>query len=150
MKKIAVVLATFFGVGHIRLAPGTWASLLTTLVLYFIIPYLGSAYPVYFAFALLFLLGIPAARQCEKHFQRKDPRQCVIDEVAGQMVSLFFLPHRIWLYLGGFLLFRFFDVLKPFPIKKSERLPHGIGVMADDLLAGLYALGVMQLLRALL
>ena len=149
MKQLGVLIATFFGVGRIRIAPGTWTSLLVTLIIYFI--------PAqFFPFALLalvtgvvFIIGIPAAATCEKHFQKKDPHQCVIDEVAGQLLSLWFLPHTIGFYGAAFLLFRFFDILKPFPIKASERLPHGIGIMLDDMLAGLYSLAILQVIRNL-
>jgi phosphatidylglycerophosphatase A len=144
MKKMAVLIATFFGIGRIRIAPGTWTSLAVTLIVYFI-PLPALSFPwLALATGFIFLIGIPAAAVCEKHFQKKDPRQCVIDEVAGQMVCFWFLPHTIAYYGAAFLLFRFFDILKPFPIKASEQIPHGIGIMLDDVLAGFYALGVLQ------
>jgi phosphatidylglycerophosphatase A len=93
----------------------------------------------------IFIIGIPAARTCEKHFQKTDPRQCVIDEVAGQLLCLWFLPHTIGFYGAAFLLFRFFYILKPLPIKASEQIPHGIGIMLDDVLAGLYTLLFFQI-----
>jgi len=149
MRRLALLIATFFGIGRIRIAPGTWTSLAVALIVYFIPP---SALPfpvLLLATVLVFLIGIPAAAACEKHFQKKDPRQCVIDEVAGQMVCFWFLPHTLAYYGAAFLLFRFFDILKPFPIQASERVPHGIGIMLDDILAGLYALGVLHGLRVL-
>jgi len=149
MKPLAILIATFFGLGRIRLAPGTWTSLVVTLIVYFIpvapLPFLYLA----LATGIVFLVGIPAAAACEKHFQKKDPRQCVIDEVAGQLVCLWFLPHAIGFYLAAFLLFRFFDIFKPFPVRQSEAIPHGVGIMLDDVLAGFYALAVLQALRYL-
>jgi phosphatidylglycerophosphatase A len=147
MKQLGVLIATFFGVGRIRIAPGTWTSLVVTLIIYFIPPSVLSFFILALATGIVFIIGIPAAAVCEKHFQKKDPRQCVIDEVAGQMVCLWFLPHTIGFYGAAFLLFRFFDIWKPFPIKKSEQVPHGVGIMLDDVLAGLYTLGILQGVR---
>jgi len=150
MNQLGVLFATFFGIGRIRIAPGTWTSLVVTLIIYFIPTPVLSFTILALATAIVFIAGIPAAAACEKHFQKKDPRQCVIDEVAGQMVCLWFLPHTIVFYGAAFLLFRFFDILKPFPIKASEQIPRGIGIMLDDVLAGVYALGILQGVRYLL
>lgn len=149
MKSLAVFIATFFGIGRIRIAPGTWTSLTITLIAFAIPPHVLTFPLLALATGIIFFLGIPAAAACEKHFQKEDPRQCVIDEVAGQLVCFWFLPHTIVFYGAAFLLFRFFDILKPFPIKASEHIPHGIGIMLDDVLAGLYGLGVLQLIRLL-
>ena len=146
MKKIMVLLATFFGVGYLPLAPGTWASLLTAALIYLLFPlFQGGWLTVLIALPLVTLIGIPAAAAAEKHFARKDPRPCVIDEVAGQMTALLFIPHNLFCFGAAFLLFRFFDIFKPFPVRQSERLPHGIGIMVDDLLAGAYTLLLMQI-----
>jgi len=149
MKQLGVLIATFFGIGRIRIAPGTWTSLIVTIIIYFIpAPSLPFAF-LALVTAIVFIIGIPAAAICEKHFQKTDPRQCVIDEVAGQLVCLWFLPHTIGFFGAAFLLFRFFDILKPFPIKQSEHIPHGIGIMLDDVLAGFYTLGILQGVRYL-
>jgi phosphatidylglycerophosphatase A len=147
MKQLGVLIATFFGMGRIRIAPGTWTSLAVTLIIY-LIP--ASSLPftlLALVTGIVFIIGIPAAATCEKHFQKKDPRQCVIDEVAGQLVCFWFLPHTIGFYGAAFLLFRFFDILKPFPIRQSEHIPYGIGIMLDDVLAGLYTLAILQVMR---
>lgn len=149
MKRIAILWATFFGIGRIPLAPGTWASLLTALIAYAVVPHLRFAWTLPMAALLVFLTGIPAAAILERHIARKDPRPCVIDEVAGQLVALTLVPHTPALYLAAFLLFRLFDIVKPFPVKQSERAPHGIGIMADDVLAGLYAFACLHLFRYL-
>jgi phosphatidylglycerophosphatase A len=147
MKKIWIALATFFGIGYLPIAPGTWASLVTVVVFYFtpipVFPFL----PWLVITAVIYGIGVPAAASCEKHFQKKDPGYCVIDEVAGQIVSLWFLPRQAGFYIAAFFLFRFFDILKPFPIRKSESLPHGFGIMTDDILAGLYTLAVLLAVR---
>lgn len=149
MKQLGVLIATFFGVGRIRIAPGSWTSLLVALIVYFI-PVQSLSFPLLaLVTGIVFVIGIPAAATCEKHFQKKDPRQCTIDEVAGQLVCLWFLPRTIGFFGAAFLLFRFFDILKPFPIKQSEHIPFGIGIMLDDILAGLYTMAVLQVSRYL-
>ena len=149
MKRLLLWLATFFGVGYIAIAPGTWASLVTAVTLY-VVTGQGLTLPYYLlALALVFLLGIPAAFAAEKHFKQEDPRYCVIDEVAGQMVALLLMPHRPGVYIAAFFLFRFFDIVKPFPVRQSERLPGGFGIMIDDILAGGYSWLVLYLVRLL-
>ena len=146
MRQILLFIATFFNIGRLPLAPGTWTSLVTTVLVYFIKPYWQA--PLYLqiaAIVIVFVLGIPAASAAEKHFNKKDPRPCVIDEVAGQMLSLLLVPHNIYLYGAGFFLFRVFDILKPFPVRNAEKIPGGFGIMLDDIAAGLYALGVLHL-----
>jgi len=146
MKHVWILIATFFNVGRIPFAPGTAASLVTTALVYFIAPYWQALLVVKLAVILaLFLLGIPAASESEIHFKKKDPRQCVIDEVPGQMLSLLLIPHDPWYYFAGFVLFRVFDILKPYPIKKLEKAPHGTGIMIDDIAAGLMGLGALHL-----
>lgn len=146
MKQVWLLMATFFYVGHLPIAPGTWASLVTAVLVYFIRPYWQASFFIQLiVIAAIFLSGIPAAGHAEKHYKKKDPRPCVIDEVAGQMVSLLLVPHKIVFYAAAFLLFRFFDILKPPPIKRLEKAPHGIGIMIDDIAASLYALGVLHL-----
>jgi phosphatidylglycerophosphatase A len=147
MKRILHLAATFFYIGHIPGAPGTCASLVTAALVYFVAPYWQA--PLYIqapVILVIFLAGIPAANDAEKHFNKKDPRQCVIDEVPGQMIGLLLVPHSPVLYVAGFLLFRFFDILKPFPIRRIEKIAGGPGIMLDDIVAGLYALGLLHLL----
>ena len=146
MKRILHIIATFFYIGHIPIAPGTWASLATMLLVYFIKPYWQAPFYIQLGIiAVVFLAGIPAAAYSEKHFEKKDPGYCVIDEVAGQMVSMLWVPHSIGLYMAAFVLFRIFDILKPPPIRLLERAPGGVGIMIDDIGAGLFALGVLHL-----
>ena len=147
MRKLGIVIGTFFGVGFMPLAPGTWASLLTSLIVYFTplsrLSFLGLAIVT----ATVYAIGIPAAAACERHFQKKDPRPCVIDEVAGQLVCLWMLPRQPGYYIAAFFLFRLFDIWKPFPVNKSESLPHGFGIMTDDILAGAYSLAILLIAR---
>ena len=96
--------------------------------------------------AVVTLIGIPAATSVSRATAIKDPQFVVIDEVAGQLVALIAVPLAWKTFLAGFILFRVFDISKPFPIRRLERLPEGTGIVVDDLGAGLYALGIMHLL----
>jgi phosphatidylglycerophosphatase A len=96
---------------------------------------------------VIFFLGVWAAGRSEQFFGRTDPGHVVIDEVAGQMTAFLLLPHPSWkLLLAGFVLFRVFDISKPFPAGRAERLPGGWGIMVDDVIAGIYALGALAFL----
>jgi phosphatidylglycerophosphatase A len=150
MNKIWIAIATFFGCGFLPIAPGTWASAFTVIIVYFS-PLSGSPFLLLAgATATVYAIGVPAAKASEVHFARKDPRPCVIDEVAGQLVSLWFLPRQAGYFIAAFFLFRLFDIIKPFPVNKSESLPHGFGIMTDDVLAGGYTLAVLLLARRFL
>jgi phosphatidylglycerophosphatase A len=145
MKKIWLFTATFCYIGRIPIAPGTWASLVTTLLVYFIEPYqLSPFYIQAVIIGFIFILGIPASNAAEKYYNKKDPGSCVIDEVAGQMITLLLIPNKISYYIAGFFLFRFFDILKPFPIRRLEKIPGGLGIMLDDIMAAIYAMAVLQ------
>lgn len=146
MRKVWLVIATFFGSGLSPLAPGTCGSLVTMLLVYFIKPYWQAPLTIQLAaIVMVFIVGIPAGNAAEKHFNKKDPGACVIDEVAGQMISLLLVPHKISFYIAGFFLFRVFDIVKPFPVSRLEKIPGGLGIILDDIMAGLYALVLMQL-----
>ncbi|MBM3297702.1 MAG: phosphatidylglycerophosphatase A [Candidatus Aminicenantes bacterium] len=143
MKLAARIYATFFGLGFVPLAPGTAASLAVALLYKFFLfklPWPAQAGLVLF----LVLSGAPAASAYARELGRKDPRRVVIDEAAGQLAVLLFIPADWAAVAAGFVLFRVFDVLKPYPIKKLERLREGWGIMADDLGAALYARIVLQ------
>jgi phosphatidylglycerophosphatase A len=97
---------------------------------------------------VLFSVGVWAAGEAEKFFGRVDPGQVVIDEVVGQMLTFLLIPHATWKWLlGGFLLFRAFDIVKPFPARQAERIPRGWGIMVDDAVAGLYGLAVLMAVK---
>jgi phosphatidylglycerophosphatase A len=95
---------------------------------------------------LVVAVGIPAATRVAHAVGLKDPQFVVIDEVAGQLITLIAVPVSWKSLLAGFILFRGFDIVKPPPIRKLERLPEGFGIVIDDVAAGLYALAVMQVL----
>jgi phosphatidylglycerophosphatase A len=145
----ATLLATFFGIGRLRPAPGSWASLATVLLWWLLASHLPPAARIPVILLLIVIvvaIGIPASTLEERGCGRKDPNHIVIDEVAGQLVTLIACPLVWQALLAGLILFRGFDVLKPPPVRSLERLPEGTGIVVDDLGAGVYALIALQLL----
>jgi phosphatidylglycerophosphatase A len=142
-----VAVATVGGVGRAPVAPGTAASAVTIAVLWLL-----GATPVVLAALLVAVtaLGTWASGEAEHALSRgKDPGAIVVDEVAGMTLSVLAVPLTPAVALVGFVLFRVFDVIKPFPANVSQRLPGGVGVMADDLIAGLYALVLLVVAQRL-
>jgi phosphatidylglycerophosphatase A len=145
----ATLVATFFGAGRMKPGPGTWGSVATVILwalISFEIPVAYRTWATIIAAVFVALIGIPAATLAARAYGAKDPQFVVIDEVAGQLVALIAVPLAWKSFLAGLILFRFFDILKPFPIRRLERLPEGTGIVVDDLGAGLYALAIMHLL----
>jgi len=142
--KIAIAIATGFGAGYSPLAPGTVGSLLGVAI--WLTAWSLSLHILLMASIAVALswLGIWASSRAASAFNQKDPSQVVADEIAGQFIALAFIPASareclLMLVMAGFLLFRVFDVIKPYPIYKLEALRAGAGIMADDILAGVYA-----------
>ena len=136
--RARVLLATGFGLGYSPVIPGTVGSL-PGLLLSWGLWTLGG-WPLAAAGATLVAgIGFWAAEGGARHLGETDPGPVVIDEIAGQMVTLLFIAPTTTSLLVGFFLFRVFDVLKPFPARRLEALPGGSGIMADDLMAGVYA-----------
>ncbi|HUW97231.1 MAG TPA: phosphatidylglycerophosphatase A [Acidiferrobacter sp.] len=139
MAKIsaATFLATGFGVGRFPKAPGTAGSLLG-LVLWW--PVMGLGWPGYSLLLVVALgVGVVASGRAAIELGLTDPPMVVWDEVVGMGVALLAVPHGLLVVLAAFGLFRLFDITKPYPIKRLERLPGGYGIMLDDVLAGVYA-----------
>lgn len=137
--KVSLALAELGPIGRLPAAPGTWGSLLAALAApWLFIPL--SAWSRAFFLLALFLLGSWVAARSEAFYQRKDPGSVIIDEFLGQWIVCIPLQASSWPWLGlGFVLFRLFDILKPWPVKASEDwLPGGFGVMLDDVVAGIY------------
>src|SRR4030095_9193486 len=152
-KDYAALTISTCGVGYLPLAPGTWGSFLAVLI-YLVLrttvsrPH-GLYSPLFVATQVVLIglataVGIWAASRTERILKIKDPGRVVIDEVAGQFIALLPVPLTadsrwpVWLMVA-FLLFRFFDIVKPYPARKLESLPGVLGIMADDLVAGVYA-----------
>jgi phosphatidylglycerophosphatase A len=162
--RIALMLATC-GVGHVPLAPGTWGALvgvgiyllfnLTSSRMFALAPEWNLAAlealrtsGLLIVLIALVLIGIWAATRVEPMLGRKDPGAVVIDEVAGQVMTFIFVPRFApwWMIVVGFVLFRVFDIWKPYPIRRLEALESGLGIMADDLVAAAYAGTIMAML----
>jgi phosphatidylglycerophosphatase A len=145
----ATAVATFFGAGRLRPGPGTWGALATSLLWWLLAAHLPPAARIPAILVLIILvtaIGIPAATLEARGCGKKDPSHVVIDEVAGQLVTLIACPIVWRALLVGFILFRVFDILKPPPIRSLEKLPEGTGIVVDDLGAGVYGLIALQLL----
>ena len=161
IKKINLIFVTFFGAGYIKLAPGTCASLFTSIIFfYFFRFYISIEYfPILcLTMILVFAYSLYAIKTIENEFEQKDARQIVIDEVIGQSIPILFIEYiaylkiqsfgaDLYLYIASFFLFRFFDILKPFPIRYFDKnYKNSFGVLFDDVLAGVYTLVVLLLL----
>ncbi len=167
--RVSLALATALGLGYLRKAPGTFGSLagvaLAALIWFRLFPkglldlYLSDVYFVVSAQWLIVLLafaisgvGVLVATRTANYLGKKDPQIVVIDEVSGQLISYFGIGAAMpnWKYLLlGFILFRVFDIWKPFPARQAESLPGGLGIMADDWVAGIYAALGLWAARAL-
>jgi phosphatidylglycerophosphatase A len=145
----AKLIATFFGTGRMHPGPGSWGSAATLVLWWLASRWIAPSQQSYAAILLaLFVVavGIPAATRVAHASGIKDPQFVVIDEVAGQLITLIAVPISWKTLLAGFILFRGFDIVKPPPVRQLEQLPSGTGIVLDDVAAGLYALIVMQLL----
>ena len=143
MDRLFMTIATGFGAGYLPKAPGTWGSLVA-LPLHF---FLRQLAPDHYALALtaIFFIAVITAGQAEKILDRKDPGVVVIDEVIGMLITLIAAPNNPLIWLLGFLIFRFFDIFKPYPIRIiDQRVNGGMGIVLDDVLAGIYSLIVLQ------
>lgn len=153
MKKILWILAIGFGIGLCPVASGTAGTFFAFLLLFIfsLSPYYFYLYMFFFAF--FFITSIPASNVGIELTNNNDPKEVVIDEILGSFFTLCFINlysllfiSKIKILLIGFLIFRLFDILKPFPIRKLELLKNGLGVVADDVLAGIYSNIILLLL----
>jgi phosphatidylglycerophosphatase A len=145
----AWLAATFFGAGKMKPGPGTWGSLGALAVWRAVGPWIATGWQPLAAAGLAaaaMAVGIPAGTRVARELGSEDPSCVVIDEVAGQMIAFIGAPLEWKSLVAGFILFRLFDITKPWPCRRLERLPEGIGIMMDDVGAGLYALAGVQLL----
>ena len=132
----ALAFATAFGVGYVPFAPGTFGSAVGLLV-WWALPASTSVQAL--TIVVLFAIGSWSGTVAERHFGGADPSHVVIDEVVGMLMTLLFNPVGWAGATMGFLLFRIADIIKPFPTNRLERLPGGVGIMADDAMAAVYA-----------
>jgi phosphatidylglycerophosphatase A len=147
----AWALGTFFGAGYLKPGPGTYGSI-AALLLWFVTAHIFHLRLTTLAFAttlaaiLATAVGIPASTLVARESGRKDPGFVVIDEVAGQLIALIAVRPDWQHAVISLILFRLFDIFKPWPIRKLEALPEGAGIMLDDVAAGLFALIVAQII----
>ena len=145
--KFANWFSTVFKIGYLPIAPGTWGSLVAFLVWYVIIGHISSITLI--ALIIIILeLGVYTSSITENNIKEKDPGVIVIDEWVGQWIALLFLPKSFLWGLVAFALFRLFDIWKPYPINILDKFKKGWGIMLDDVLAGIYALVIISILRA--
>ena len=144
MDRLLMFIATGAGSGYLPKAPGTWGTLVGLLLWW---PLAGLSLTAYLAtVAVLFIVGVASAGAAEKILDRGDPGVVVIDEIVGVLIALAAVPLHPVAALAGFALFRLFDIAKPFPVGWVDRHLHGgLGLMLDDVAAGLYALLVLHL-----
>jgi len=148
-KKAAVFLATGFYVGNIPFAPGTFGSLLGLPLCFFLA---GIPWPAAItAVALFIALAVWVSNDAARILKRKDPGCIVIDEIAGMMITLVGVPFRLPAVISGFIVFRILDILKPFPIRRiDQRLSGGVGIVADDVVAGVFANIITRILLTII
>ena len=153
--RLALAIATGLGLGYLPKFPGTWGSLLGVLLAWAAGTQQAFAAVMAGLAIIISLAGIWAAGRVAAHLHTHDPQIVVVDEVSGQLIACLGLvtaatPAHDWKYLlAGFILFRVFDIWKPFPARRAEALPGGLGIMADDWIAGLYAALALGLARQL-
>ncbi|MFQ6003736.1 MAG: phosphatidylglycerophosphatase A [Candidatus Zixiibacteriota bacterium] len=135
-RLLAKLICTLFFAGYFPLAPGTFGSLIILVIIWFLIP--PFFYILLSVSIVLFFISVWSASKGEEFFG-KDGRQIVTDEVTGMSISLLFVPKEIRWYILAFFLFRIFDIIKPPPARRMEKLKHGWGVTLDDVVAGIYA-----------
>jgi phosphatidylglycerophosphatase A len=149
MNRFFLLFATGFGVGYSPVAPGTLGTLIAIPIYYFLSEIPSPLYEV--TLVGFFFLSVWVSGNAERLFGKEDDQRIVIDEVIGFLITMLWVPKTIRFILIGFFLFRFFDILKPFPIRHLEkRLKGGFGVVLDDVAAGVYANIVLRLIYFLI
>jgi len=146
-KLIIITISTFFFCGYFPLVPGTFASFIGMLIFL----QLEGIQPYYWlVLSCCLVVGFLVCGKAEKIFGKKDPSNIVIDEVCGMLLSFMFVPVDLKLAVTGFILFRIFDALKPFPLSGLQNLRGSLGIMGDDIMAGLYTNLVLQVVLRLI
>jgi len=144
MDRLMMFIATGAYSGYLPKAPGTWGSAVGVLI--WLVIGRMELHSYLMVVGVLFIVGVCCAGAAEKIIDRCDPRPVVIDEIIGQLIALTAVPFHPVVVISGFLLFRFFDILKPFPANWIDRHLHGgLGIVLDDVVAGLYAWLLLQL-----
>lgn len=143
MRRLGLFIATCGYLGYVPIAPGTFGSA-AGLAVFYAVRSTGSVSVELLAIVALFAIGVWAGTQAEHHFGGTDPGPIVLDEVVGMLITLALLPVNLTGAIVGFLIFRVLDVVKPWPSAGFEKLPGGLGVMADDGMAAVYGNLIMR------
>ena len=144
IQKAVTALSTFGGLGNLPFAPGTWGSLVSIPIGWFVIELFGNTSLLLVSFGV-FAIGVWASSQYTKHRKNADPSSCVIDEVAGQLTVLSFFANDLVIMLFAFLTFRFFDIIKIWPTSWVDKNIHGgFGIMIDDIIAAAQSVVLMK------
>ena len=154
IKKFNLLFITFFFIGKIKYAPGTVASFITCLLFFFLNTYISISL-IFLLTVAIFFLSFISLNNVFEEFDSSDPQEIVIDEVIGQMLPLLAIPiyetlnpfPQIYYCFAAFVTFRFFDILKPYPINYIDNNVKGaLGIMLDDILAGLYSIIILTII----
>ena len=140
---IEKIVGSGFYTGYIPFASGTFGSL-AGLILYYI-PGFENPIILFSAIILFVILGIYTGNKFDKIYG-KDPSECTVDEIVGMWITLLYLPKILWISILAFVVWRALDVIKPYPARNLEKLPGGLGIMIDDIVAGIYSLGIVHLI----
>jgi len=145
MKRFIILFATGLGAGYPPIAPGTLGTLIAIPIYYFLSEIPSPLYEI--TLIGFFFLSVWISENAEVFFEKKDDQRIVIDEIVGFLITMLWVPKTLPFIIMGFFLFRFFDILKPFPIRRMEKkLKGGFGVVLDDVMAGVYASVVLHLI----
>ena len=137
------LIGSGFYTGYIPFASGTWGSLAALII--YLIPGFEKPIVIIPAIIVFIILGIFTGNKFDVIYG-KDPAECTVDEVVGMWISLLFLPKTFLVVTAAFFLWRTFDIIKPSPARQAENLPGGLGIMMDDIIAGLYSLLLLHLI----
>jgi len=143
-SNFSIFFSTGFFTGFVPFAPGTMGTI-TGIIIFLLTSKLAPLQQA-MLFLLYFSLSVITTKKAHEYFKKVDPPQIVCDEIIGIWISLIFFKPNFKTIIMAFILFRFFDILKPFPIKHFEKLPGALGILADDLIAGLFTKGVLWLI----
>lgn len=141
-KWLIKIFASFFYLGYSPVAPGTAGTFGGIILFYFLTKFSPFIYVSFLIGFIILSLWVSTKASCM--YKEADPRQVVVDEVCGYLVTMVFITSSLMNIIIGFFLFRFFDIVKPPPARSSERLPGGVGIVADDVVAGIYANIILQ------